>query len=143
ALMPAVLFPCLFVVHGLAPFALVPTMLIALPGTIFLLLDISTIYRDSHHGKPRAGRGWGELAGQPPMADMGRDGCRKPGSLMPWPGSFAATACRQIVASSSSLAPARIGSRRLLSVRANRQLRTWPSAVSRTRSHAPQNGLVT
>ena len=27
--------------------------------------------------------------------------------------------------------------------RANRQLRTWPSAVSRTRSQAPQNGRVT
>ena len=77
------------------------------------------------------------------MPDIGRAGCRKPGSLIPCPGSFTATARSQIVASSSSLAPDRIGSRRLLSVRANRQLRTWPSAVSRTRSHAPQKGLVT
>ena len=29
---------------------------------------------------------------QPPMADIGRVGCRKPGSLMPWPGSLTATA---------------------------------------------------
>src|SRR5262249_46712065 len=53
ALVLAVLFPCLFVMHGCAPFTLAPTMLIALPGTIVLLLDISTIYRDSRHGKPR------------------------------------------------------------------------------------------
>ena len=44
---------------------------------------------------------------------------------------------------SSSLAPARSGVRRSDSVRANRQLRIWPSAVSRTRSQAPQNGRVT
>ena len=33
--------------------------------------------------------------------------------------------------------------RRSDSSRANRQLRTWPSAVSRTRSQSPQNGRVT
>src|SRR6185437_13257577 len=53
ALVLAVLFPCLFVMHGRAPFAPVPAMLIALPEPSLLLLDISTIYRDSHHGKPR------------------------------------------------------------------------------------------
>ena len=37
-------------------------------------------------------------------------------------------------------APARSGARRSDSSRANRQLRTWPSAVSRTRSQSPQNG---
>jgi hypothetical protein len=37
--------------------------------------------------------------GQPPMADMGRAGCRNPGSLMPCPGSLAATAPRQAAAS--------------------------------------------
>jgi hypothetical protein len=81
--------------------------------------------------------------GNPPMADIGRSGCRKDGSLMPWPGSLTATARCHRPASSASLAPARNGPRRSLSVRANRQLRTWPSAVSRTRSQLPQNGLVT
>ena len=61
--------------------------------------------------------------GQPPMADIGRVGWRKPGSLMPWPGSLAATARHQISARSSSLAPARSGVRRSLSSRANRQFR--------------------
>ena len=37
---------------------------------------------------------------QPPMADMGRAGCRKPGSLMPWPGSLLATADSHSSASS-------------------------------------------
>src|SRR5581483_11897206 len=79
----------------------------------------------------------------PPMAAIGRSGWRNDGSLMPCPGSFTATARRHRSASSSSLAPARNGPRRSLSVLANRQLRTWPSAVSRTRSQVPQNGLVT
>ena len=43
----------------------------------------------------------------------------------------------------SSSAPERSAVRRSVSSRANRQLRTWPSAVSRTRSQAPQNGRVT
>jgi hypothetical protein len=34
ALVLAVLFPCFFVVHGRAPFALVPMALIALPGIV-------------------------------------------------------------------------------------------------------------
>src|SRR5277367_2991888 len=74
---------------------------------------------------------------------MGRAGCKNPGSLMPWPGSLAATAVRQSPASWSLLAPDRGEARRLVSVAAKRQLRTWPSAVSRTRSHVPQNGRVT
>ena len=80
---------------------------------------------------------------EPPMADMGRAGCRNPGSLMPWPGRLAATAVRQSSASWSSLAPDLSAARRSVSAGANRQLRTWPSAVSRTRSHVPQNGRVT
>ena len=40
-------------------------------------------------------------------------------------------------------APPRSSARRSVSVRANRQLRIWPSAVSRVRSQAPQNGRVT
>jgi len=62
---------------------------------------------------------------------------------MPWPGRLTATACRHRLARSASLAPARSGARRSLSVLANRQLRTWPSAVSRTRSQLPQNGRAT
>src|SRR5580693_5925784 len=77
------------------------------------------------------------------MADIGRAGCRKSGSLMPWPGSLDATARRHRAAIVASLAPARSGPRRSLSAVANRQLRTWPSAVSLTRSQEPQNGLVT
>jgi hypothetical protein len=77
------------------------------------------------------------------MADIGRTGWRKPGSLLPCPGSLAATPRRHMAASWSSSAPARSGVRRSLSSLANRQLRIWASAVSRTRSHAPQNGRVT
>jgi hypothetical protein len=39
-----------------------------------------------------------ERRDQPPMADMGRVGCRNPGSLMPWPNSLPATARRQMAA---------------------------------------------
>jgi hypothetical protein len=73
------------------------------------------------------------------MADIGRVGWRKPGSLMPWPGSLTATARFHWPAILSSVAPARSGVRRSDSVRANRQVRIWPSAVSRTRSQVPQN----
>ena len=41
------------------------------------------------------------------------------------------------------VAPRRRASRRSDSSVANRQVRNWPSAVSLTRSHAPQNGFVT
>ena len=44
---------------------------------------------------------------------------------------------------SSSPAPPRSRPRRSVSSWLNRQLRTWPSAVSRVRSQAPQNGWVT
>ena len=43
----------------------------------------------------------------------------------------------------SSLAPSRSGVRKSVSPAAKRQLRSWPSAVSRTRSQLPQNGEVT
>ena len=46
-------------------------------------------------------------------------------------------------ATSSSVSPARIASRRSNSSLANRHVRNWPSAVRRTRSQSPQNGLVT
>jgi hypothetical protein len=42
---------------------------------------------------------------QPPIADIGRSGCRKLGSSMPWPGSLPSMAIRQRSASSSSVAP--------------------------------------
>ena len=77
--------------------------------------------------KPGAGN-------QPPIADIGRSGCRNDGSLIPCPGSLTATAACHRSAISSSEAPPRSSDRRSLSERANRQLRTWPSAVSRTRS---------
>ena len=41
------------------------------------------------------------------------------------------------------MAPDRIAVRRSDSSRPNRQLRIWPSAVSRVRSQSPQNGRVT
>ena len=59
---------------------------------------------------------WPWCRPQPPIADIGRSGCRNDGSLMPWPGSFTATARRHAAASSASLAPARSGPRRSLSV---------------------------
>ena len=63
--------------------------------------------------------------------------------MIPCPGSLAATAARHWSAISASVASERSAERRSFSVRANRQLRTWPSAVSRTRSQEPQNGRVT
>ena len=44
-------------------------------------------------------------ARQPPIADIGRLGCRKLGSLIAWPGSFAAIAIRQRSAISASSQP--------------------------------------
>lgn len=79
-------------------------------------------------------------ADYPPMADIGRVGCKNAGSLIPCPGCFVATAAIQSSINSSSVAPARIGVRRSDSSLANRQLRIWPSAVRRTRSQSPQNG---
>ncbi len=62
---------------------------------------------------------------------------------MPWPARLPRIATTQRCAISSSVAPARSEARRSDSSRAKRQLRTWPSAVSRTRSQSPQNGRVT
>ena len=62
---------------------------------------------------------------------------------MPWPGCFPCHGRNPRAASSASLAPLRSGVRRSDSVRANKQFLIWPSAVSRTRSHAPQNGFET
>ena len=84
-----------------------------------------------------------EVLSQPPMADIGRSGCRNVGSSMPWPGSLPRMAMTHRSAISLSLAPSRSAVRRSDSSRANRQLRTCPSAVSRTRSQSPQNGRVT
>ena len=81
---------------------------------------------------------------QPPMADIGRSGCRKLGSSMPWPGLLAGHRPHPLLGDLVvARRRARSGVRRSDSVRANRQLRIWPSAVSRTRSQAPQNGWVT
>ena len=81
---------------------------------------------------------------QPPMADIGRSGCRNVGSSMPWPARLPAHRDHPavgdlVVGGARRAAPPR----RSDSSRANRQLRTWPSAVSRTRSQSPQNGRVT
>src|SRR5260370_7445344 len=59
-------------------------------------------------------------AAQPPMADIGRAGCRKPGSLMPWPGSLDATARLPTAPSSPSLSPDRSHPRTALSALAHR-----------------------
>ena len=76
---------------------------------------------------PARGRGPARrvgLATQPPMADMGRSGCRNDGSSMPWPGRLVATARTHWSAISASVAPERSGARRSDSVRANRQFRS-------------------
>ena len=73
----------------------------------------------------------------------GARGCTKSGRSMPCPAFLAHISAMTRSASSSSEAPARIGPRRSTSCRAKRQLRSWPSAVSRARSQAPQNGAVT
>jgi len=66
----------------------------------------------------------GTRGAHPPMADIGRGGCRKLGSLMPCPARLPRMAISQRAATSSSVAPARSGVRRSDSVRANRQSRT-------------------
>ena len=84
--------------------------------------------------------------GQPPMADMGRVGWTKLGSSIPCPGSLSSTTRRRrrsISARRASVverASSRSAVRRSSSSRANRQLRSWPSAVRRSRSHDAQNG---
>ncbi len=74
---------------------------------------------------------------------MGRSGCRKLGSSSPEPAFLPHMAVFQSRAISSSGASPRSAARRSVSSRAKRQVRTWPSAVSRVRSQARQNGRVT
>ena len=81
--------------------------------------------------------------GQPPMADIVRAGWTKPGSLTWCLSSLRQTASRMICSSSSSLAPARSGPRRSVSLSENRQVRRRPSAVRRMRLQSPQNGSLT
>ena len=75
--------------------------------------------------------------------DIGRVGWRKDSSSIPWPGRLVIIARRHWSAIWASVLLPRSAARRSLSSRANRQLRTCPSAVSRTRSQSPQNGRVT
>ena len=86
---------------------------------------------------PRAGR-----ANRRWRTSSAAAGRRSP-SRCEWPSCLSATAAVMISASSASEAPLRIGARRSVSPCANRQVRSWPSAVSRSRSHSRQNGRVT
>ena len=80
---------------------------------------------------------------QPPIWNMAREGRRNSLLLMPWPARLAATHERINSASSSSEPPLRSNPRASHSSTANRQLRTWPSAVNRRRLQSPQKGCVT
>ena len=62
---------------------------------------------------------------------------------MVWPAHFSPTARRNNASMASSSAPLRNSARTSYSSVANKQVRNCPSAVSRTRSQSPQNGLVT
>jgi len=93
-----------------------------------------------HDGIPPGG---GAVEGHPPIADIGRSGCRNVGSSMPWPAFLPAMLTRIRRPTSSSSAPLRSAARRSDSSRANRQLRICPSAVRRTRSQLPQKGRLT
>ncbi len=73
---------------------------------------------------------------QPPIADIGRSGWTKDGSSRPAPAFLPHIASRQMRAISSSGASERRAARRSVSSRAKRQVRIWPSAVSRVRSQA-------
>ena len=84
----------------------------------------------------------GELL-HPPMRDIERAGWTKPSSPMWCLSSLRQTASRMICSSSASLAPARIGSRRSVSLSEKRQVRSMPSAVRRMRLQSPQNGSLT
>src|SRR5256714_330968 len=77
------------------------------------------------------------------MADMERAGWRKPFSPTWCLSSLRQTAFRISVSSSSSEAPERSGSRRSVSWREKRQVRSLPSAVRRTRLQSAQNGSGT
>ena len=63
--------------------------------------------------------------------------------LLPWPARLAHIAPRHASAMAPSSAPSRRSARRSVSSWPNRQFRTWPSAVRRVRSQAPQNGCET
>src|SRR3954452_4043216 len=103
----------------------------------------------SHPPRPTAGEhdgvklGSGVDRGHPPIADIGRSGCRNVGSSMPCPAFLPAmlTVMRRAISASS----ARVGSAERMSDSpgANRQWRICAPAVSRTRSQLPQNGGLT
>ena len=83
-------------------------------------------------------------AAQPPMADMGRSGCRKDGSLMPWPGQLDGDRRAPAV---GELGVGRAGAQRRRAGR-SRSGRTGSCAPGRRRSagpgrRSPQNGRVT
>ncbi len=82
------------------------------------------------------------------MADIGRAGWIKLGSLMPCPGNLLKTVFPKRKAISarftSSLSlDSRSTERKSVSLVANKQERNCPSEVNRNRSQAPQNGRVT
>src|SRR6266568_1351737 len=76
---------------------------------------------------------------QPPICDIERDARTNPGSLILCFSSLCWTAQRSRRSSSASEAPFRSGVFRSHSRREKRQVRSWPSAVRRMRSHAEQN----
>ena len=80
---------------------------------------------------------------QPPTADIGRAGCVNVGEEIWWPDNFVQVTSIKNRSMSASLAPFRRSGRRPHSVVLKRHGRTKPSAVSRKRLHAPQNGLLT
>ena len=62
---------------------------------------------------------------------------------MAWPAHLAPTQASMASARSSSVPPERSERPQVVVLEAKRQLRSWPSAVSRIRSHCSQNGSVT
>ena len=94
----------------------------------------------------RSARGLCRASGsvtQPPIWLIVRGGWRKPGSETWCLSSLRQTASRIACSSSSSSAPSRSGSRRSVSCRLNRQVRSLPSAVRRMRLQSAQNGSET
>src|SRR6476619_2892362 len=79
----------------------------------------------------------------PPIWLIVRGGWRKPGSDTWCLSSLRQTASRIASSSAASPAPDRSGSRRSVSCRLNRHVRSLPSAVSRMRSQSAQNGSET
>ena len=80
---------------------------------------------------------------QPPIWLIERFGRMKLTWLIWWPAHLVPTARSISAATASSSASERSSARRSNSRLANRHVRNWPSAVSRTRSQSPQNGFVT